>query len=250
MPARITQNQVTMAECVPEDLTFLDVYRENAWAQIIWNDPILEDVPEGEPTRGLRAQKAYMLRGLIEEMDEITGPDRVEPDYNRFGAIMLVEGNALMRPGVESPEAVTRHIKEFGDVSWYLANFLTLHYLDFQKVMPVGLLAWELDNVSQPRCTLESALEFEAMFPWKNLFSYSGKLIDAAKAVVPKPHDERILQERDLIIASGKFVLSMMHLAVARFDTTYEAILNGNRAKIDKRIQEGTVFDKSGGDDR
>lgn len=238
---------LSIAECIPDDLMFLTEYQEQARAQVVWDE-------ERTTIQGLNPF-AYMLKGLQEESAEITEDDRVEPDYNRLGSLILLEGTPLMS-GQETPSAVRRHIKEFGDVSWYLANFLYLFDIDLQFVVKPGRVAWHLNAISQPRSGPELRELVERNYSWA-LFS-STKLIEAAKGLSrevngrlwPKNRDERGLDEQQLVVESGKYVVSIMHVLANRFGISYEQVLQGNRQKLDTRISNGTIFEKSGGDDR
>jgi hypothetical protein len=247
----LNQNSVTMAECLPTDFVFMDTYQAGAWQQIKWDD-------NHNTIKGLQPV-GYMLKGLNEELDEITGPDKMEPGYSRLGALMMIEGNGILQAGMETPSAVTRHLKEFGDSSWYLANYLTIFGIQFSRVIEPGKVAWHLDNISQPRQTEADALESEKQHPWANLFHYAHSLTKAASGptkimqdgtVIRKHRDERLTDEKNLIVASGRFVLAMSHVLRARYDISYEEVLDRNHSKLEKRIADGTVFDKSGGDDR
>ena len=166
--------------------------------------------------------------------------------------------NPSLHPGVETPTAVKRHLKEFGDISWYFANFLTSFGINFERVIEPGLLGWRLDNISSPRCDEEFALLIESDLPWLKFAAYGGALIEAAKNLTfevdghvrPKYRDIRSAEEQQLVVASGKFLLSIIHILKARFNTSYETVLDVNKAKLEKRIVDGTIFDKTGGDDR
>ncbi len=240
-----------MRECLPEDLTFLDNYQQNAWEQIVW------DSPERITIQGLQPE-AYMLKGLQEEIVELIEPDRDEPDYRRLGAIIMHKDNEALQPGLVTPSAVTRHLKEFGDVSWYLANYLDCFNIPFERTAPVGILSWQLDAASKTRGTEDEHLELQSVLPWVYLFGSSAQLSSAANEmvrtvqghVVRKPRDERIRDEQELLVAAGRFVVSMMHVLSTRFNITYEQVLMINKDKIEKRIKEGTVFDKPLGEDR
>lgn len=240
-----------MVECIPSDTSFLSQYQENARQQIIW------DSPEHASIRGLQPE-AYMFKGLQEELGEVYGPDRNEGGYKRLGALAMSPENKLLLPGETTDSAVERHLKEFGDVSWYLANYLGLFGISFERSVPVGLLARRLDAASQTRSSEAGHAMIESALPWVFMLSSSSELLDAAKSLlrsvngqlVRLPRDERIQTEQKLLIASGKFVVSMIHLLCTRFSTTYEQVLTGNQEKLAIRIEEGTIFDKTGGDDR
>jgi len=248
----LAHRRASIVECLPNDLTFLDEYQQNAWEVIVWDNSSQTTI------QGLLPE-AYMLRGLEEEITEITGPDRDEPGYRRIGALIMASDNEMLQPSEVTASAVKRHIKEFGDVSWYLANYLNLFYIPFRRTVPVGKLAWQLDTESQTRATEVEALEIQSHLPWMGLLGSSHLLLSAAKGMVRtvdsnivrrKPRDERITDEQRLLVASGKFVVSMIHVLSTRFDTTYEQVLQDNRAKLEKRIREVSIFDKTGGDDR
>lgn len=244
MPEILGNYELTIEESQPVSYRFLEEYQDQAYEQIAW------DGAQGGTIRGLQPRD-YMLKGLLEELNEMCiDEDRSEPAYSRFGALLLMDGNERTQPGIATPTSVERHLKEFGDVSWYLSNYLTLHGIRYDKVIPAGLLAWKLDRISQPRCSEDFSLELEKKMPWIKLVSSVDELQKAAQAVSGVPRDERIQPEKQLVIASGKCVTSMIHVARTRFGVDYQAILEGNRAKLEKRMLNGTLFDKTGGDDR
>lgn len=241
----LCHREMTMLECIPQDISFLATYQENAFNQILWDN---------QPGRTIKGSppKVYMLSGLKEEINELLiDEDRTEPAYKRLGALLLLNDSPnLIESGAATETALHRHLKEFGDVSWYLANYLTLFGLKFDQAVNVGKEGWNLDNVSQPRSTAEFSEEIERKFPFFKLLGYATELLEVAEDISDVRRDERLKLEQKLIIASGKFVLSMMHVAASRFGVTYESILDGNRSKLEKRKIDGTIFDKQGGDDR
>lgn len=241
----LRHREMTMLECIPEDTRFLTTFQENAFNQIVWDDQP-GGVIKGSPPI------VYMLSGLKEEINELLiDEDRTESAYKRLGALLLLNDSPnLIESGVATETALNRHLKEFGDVSWYLANYLTLFGIKFDQAVNVGKEGWNLDNISQPRSTAEFSNEIERKFPFFKLFGYSTELLEVAEDISGVRRDERLKLEQKLIIASGKFVLSMIHVAESRFGVTYESILDGNKSKLDKRINDGTIFDKQGGDDR
>lgn len=241
----------TMTECLPDNFDFLNAYQDTVQAQIKWDS-------DGSNTIRGKNITRYMYDGLVEELDEITGEDRVEPDYNRLGAIIMLGEGKQLQPGIVTPAATVRHLKEFGDVSWYLANYLSLFDIPFDRIIEPGIVAWRLENISNPRSNESFAQKVEAEFPWVKFTNYREQLeVAALDVTMPvgdtlrrKPRDERALQEAALVVSAGKFVLSMIHILGSRFQISYEDVLVRNTDKINKRIREGTVFDKSGGDDR
>lgn len=235
-----TPATLTALECVPKNVLFVDTYQQNTWNQIVWDD-------NKRTIRG-KEPRQYLYDGLIEESIETYGEDRVNQDYNRLGALTLLPN--IFIPDSVTDVAVTRHTKEFGDVSWYLSNFLAYHSLEFSHAVAVGKTAWQLDILASPRGDSDLHRLIETEFPWVKYVGYLQETNQAAKDLLALRRDERIQQEKALLIAAGKLVVSMMHLAVVRFNTTYADILDQNKTKLQKRIAEGTVFDKSGGDDR
>ena len=235
-----------MEECLPDSFGFLDTYQKTAWGQILW-----EQAETGESLGRIKGKlpKQYMLDGLDEEINEaLVDQDKTEPGYNRFGA--LVQIAPQFSAGDITTTAIERHLKEFGDISWYMANFLRLHGITFSRVITPGVAAWELDRVNQPRANRDFALFLEKSMPWINLAACASQLKTAAHGVMGVPRDERIIPEQSLFVASGKFTLSMMHIVQTLFGTTYEAVLASNTEKLEGRIARGVVFDKEGGDDR
>jgi len=239
----IANRGLLLEECLPADWSFLETYRENAFNQIAWDE-------DGVTIRG-KIPRHYMRDGLQEEMSELLhDTDRVEPAYRRLGALMMLEDNPELQAGIVTPTAKERHLKEFGDVSWYLANYITLFHFDYPKVIDAGLAAWELDRVASPRADREAVITMERTMPWFHFMGYAQELRSAADSIVDARRDGRMSQEKALIVAAGKFTLAMIHMAANRFNADYETILAGNHAKIAKRTAEGTLFDKTGGDDR
>jgi len=252
-PERVlTQQSLVIVEAIPADLGFLDEYQQNAASQITRDE-------NGHTIRG-KHPLAHMYDGLVEELGEITGPDKVEPDYNRLRALLLIDKDAEdFRAAKATPTAIERQLKEFGDVSWYLANFLDWLDIKLSFVVEPGMVAWHLEDISNPRGSEEFSHLVDSLFPWQKFLSATGSLRTAAEAVTqvlpsgrrfPKHRDERGLAEKALVVASGKFVVSSIHMLRARYDVSYEEVLDMNRRKIEQRIANNTVFDKAGGDDR
>jgi hypothetical protein len=241
---RLHDRGLLLSERLPEEFSFLDNYQRAV------QDLIVYDSAGTSTIRGLSAAH-YMLRGIEEETQELMmGDERIEPGYSRMGGLLLLAGNPKAQPGLETPTAVQRHIKEFGDISWYLANYLTLFGISYSHAVTAGTLAWELDKIASPRADLESLNNVERRWPWISLFGYEKELLDTCRHIVDLRYNDRYKAEKDLIIASGKFTLAMIHIAANRFDISFQAILEGNIAKITKRRRDGTVFDKSLGEDR
>lgn len=232
---------LSMAECLPERFDFLDEYQSHSFAQIRWDD----NDAAGITIRG-KAPKQYMYDGLHEELTELLNEeDRVEP-YNRLKVLL----SPVLAAETVSSTAVARHVKEFGDVSWYLANFLKLYDISFAHVAQVGEQAWTLDVESSPRANVAFHTEIERRFPFVKLYGYAHELTSVADRILPKRQDDRVIEEQRLVVAAGKFTLSMIHVVTTQFDTTYQEVLEGNKAKLARRIKDGTIFEKSGGDDR
>lgn len=246
----LRQGALPLEECLPKELSFLDNYQQTTSQQIVY---------DGESHNIIRGKTKiqYMLDGLKEEIGELVEPDRVEPNYSRIGALILMDDCNII-PGSITESAVNRHIKEFGDVSWYLSNYLTIFNISLSSVIKPGVAAIYLDEISNPRSNPAKSKEITDEYPWLKLLGYAGELTSAATNITrnidgkifPKKYDERLSEEKSLVIASGKFIISMMHMAKARFNLSYQDILEGNQKKINKRIENGTVFDKTGGDDR
>jgi len=241
-----------MIESLPSTFTFLDEYQRNA------RDQVIADPPNHHLVQGLQPE-AYMQRGLDEEINEmIIDLDQIEPGYSRFGALWLLEGNDKLQPGEVTATAVERHLKEFGDASWYLANFLDCFRIPFSSVVPVGMVAWNLDEMSNPRGGLELGLMIERDFPHLKLLEYASELQIASHSLlrevqgvlVRKHIDDRLGDEKRLVISAGKFTLAMIHVLASRFGISYKEVLETNKQKLERRMREGTVFDHAGGDDR
>jgi len=189
----------------------------------------------------------YMHDGIVEETHEPWDADRFNPGYNRMGSLLRELGEAGQGdffPGDASGTAIELHQKEFGDISWYLANRLALNGIVLSAAVERGKRAYETHGES-----FEPGFHavFEDTFPALMYMAYSSDLIRASEAVIARPSDETIehLAER-----AGILIMMMSQLVEARLDTPYEAILQQNIDKIKKRMAEGTVFDKSGGDAR
>ena len=259
-PPLLHDKQLLIAETLPEDWGFLDTYQQ--WAA----DSVVRD-PNGITIRG-KQPLAYMLAGLDEEATEVLfDVDRVEPGYNRLGALAMIKaGDSRMDGGHVTETAVGRHRKEFGDVAWYATNTLTLCGLRYSQTIIPGLAAIRLKqaaNIATGRGTAEfhDYIERHAA----GIFLYPGAISQlrvAAHALARpasgrlpadtflKRRDERGPEEERLIIAIGTYTILAQHVLRTRFDTTYKNILEGNIAKLSKRRENDVLFDKTGGDDR
>ncbi len=246
---QIHDGHASIAETVPADLTFMDEYQATVHSMVVFDD--------GHATIRGKNPVRYHHDGILEEIDEITGGDMIETGYFRLGALVSLQDTALIAQA-ESPTAIARHLKEFGDVSWYLANFLQWFGIDFSFVVEPGLQARTLDTISNPRSTPEGYEQAERLVCWPMFLASLGRLASATKGMmrdvgghlIQKHREDRLKDEQELVIASGLFVISAMHTLRNRFDVDYEYVLQQNVAKINQRISEGTVFDKRGGDDR
>lgn len=228
-------------ECQPRDRGVLDDYQRTVFSQIVWD-------PNGTTIQGYPPE-VYMYFGIKEESGETWGEDRLHPDYSRLRGLIETDGVALAGgPQPPAPElAIELHRKEFGDVSWYLANFLALNGAGLADTLDAGVLAWQEDVRAQPRSTPEFSEYIDRRVPWAKFVSYLGAPEKAAMEVMANPSAETIQKLQGVF---GKFILSMALVTQTRLGTTYQAILSGNIAKVQRRIVDGTVFDKSGGDAR
>ncbi|MEO5627940.1 MAG: hypothetical protein ABIQ89_03555 [Candidatus Saccharimonadales bacterium] len=232
-----------MLECKPTDLALLDQYQRIVLSQIQFDE-------DGQHIQGYDPE-VYMYLGFREEIEETFGEDRHNPGYRRLGALLSIPlpegGNVKTIPGDASPQAVDFHLKEFGDVSWYLANFLNIYGISMSEAVTQGEIAWDHDNQTSPKCDAEFSVQTERVFPLLKYAGYMHELTGAFENVLRSATDETVAK---LQPSAGKFVLSMAHILGSRLGASYEEILAGNIAKIEKRIADGTVFDKSGGDAR
>lgn len=221
------------------DLDTLDDY------QLMVREQVSFDAEDGT-IRGKQPLQ-YMHDGIVEETHEPWDKDRFNPGYSRMGSLLreLGEtGQGDFFPGDMSGTAIELHRKEFGDISWYLANRLALNGIVMSAAVERGITA-------RAREGLDFEPGFHAVFedwsPGLMYMAYSSELVRASEAALSEPSDEVI---EALAEKAGILILMMSQLVSERLDTSYEAILNQNIAKIKKRIADDTVFDKSGGDAR
>ena len=221
------------------DLDALDDYQLRVWAQAN-REPLGWDVKGKTPA-------AYMHDGLVEETSEPWDADRVNPGYNRMGSLLREIGQAGQGnffPGEITSSAIELHQKEFGDVSWYLMNRLALDGIVASGAVERGIHAYRTHAE-------EFAPGFHAFFedalPGMMYMAYSSDAVFASEAAMKEPNDATI---EKLAEKAGVLIMMMSELVQARLDTTYEEVLAQNIAKIEKRIANNTVFDKTGGDAR
>lgn len=227
-------------ECSPTDLAMLDRYQATVAMQVQLDD-------DGENVLGFPLE-AYLHLGLREELDETWGPDRLNPSYRRLGALVTAETSThLLMSGEATDLALELHRKEFGDVSWYLANLLSYYGVSISEAVAKGIEAYEIEINSQPRCGPDFCIEVERIFPFFNYAGYMSQLEEAAFEVMRSTTAATIDAFSQ---TAGKFILVMSHIVQARLGDTYEAVLQGNIDKVNRRIREGTVFDKTLGDIR
>jgi NTP pyrophosphatase (non-canonical NTP hydrolase) len=244
MTTELTSERPSILECAPANLQVLDDYQTMVGAQASYdeNGVTIQDYPP----------EIYMYLGLLEELSETIERDRRSPDYHRFRAVLgdFVQLQPVAEekfPLVMSEEAIALHHKEFGDVSWYLANFLSLHGITMSEAVAAGEVGVNDDRNNHPKCDEEFSVYVERVFPLATYAAYWKELVDAATDVLKAENPENTTQLR---CVAGKFILSMAHMLQSELGTTYEEVLQGNIAKIQKRLADGTVFDKTGGDVR
>lgn len=253
--------QLRIAETLPNNWDFLDDYQAEATAMAARD--------EGGTTIKGKQPLAYILTSLDEEAHEVIwDQDKIEPGYNRWGSLALfgVDNGPLNNPGEVTATALNRHLKEFGDVAWYLVNLLSLCGLRYSASIEPGLGAIRLKqsaSIATGRNNPEGHEYIERNAAGMFLFpAYLGELTSAAHGLARpksgempgdtylKRRDERALEEERLITAAGQYTIVAHHLLVNRFASSYQSALEGNIAKLTKRISDGSIFDKSGGDDR
>jgi len=186
-----------------------------------------------------------MHDGLREELQEIWDEDRVYRDYSRFGSLHReLQG---LSPGVESPGAIELHQKEFGDVSWYLANRLSLQGVPFSRAVVMGQHAHAEYAGSITTCSPAFIAEAQDRLPAIFFAHLSHQMLTASVEAIKRPTQPNI---ESLGAAAGQLVLSMSQIVSVRLGVNYTFILDQNIAKIRRRIENKTVFDKTGGDIR
>lgn len=233
-----------MLECMPDNPEQLDEYQARVAQQIHFDD-------NGVTIQGYPAE-IYMYLGLLEEIDETWQGDHLHPEYNRLrtllgGSLLVQDELDKTIPSLVSDLALQLHRKELGDISWYLANLLNIYGISLCDAVVAGEAARIADRNSQPKCDEAFCLEVEQTFPFFYYAGYMSQLEHATEEVLKADEPEN---RENLRKVAGKFILSMAQVAKVLLDTTYEDILRGNIVKIDKRITDGTVFDKTGGDTR
>ena len=86
--------------------------------------------------------------------------------------------------------------------------------------------------------------------PWIAYTAHTTRLTRAVDAMLSLAQEDQLGAIQELTTSVELALLSIRHLIKARFNTDYETVLTANLAKIHRRTQQGTIFDKSGGDDR
>ncbi len=224
-----------MFEAMPTDLELLDTYQGTVRQQISYD--------EGARTVRGYPPEVYMYLGIREELRETWDADQHHPHYNRLGALLLMPGGSdKAMPGEVTAKAIDDHRNEFGDVSWYLANLLGQYGVQMSTAVRAGVVARETEVNNQPKCAPEFCVEVERQFPFFDYLGYLQEMNHSIECVLRADTPEAIEILRD---TAGVFILSMSLVATNRLDTTYQAILDANIAKIDCRIAEGTIYDKS-----
>jgi hypothetical protein len=215
----------------------LDQYQETVLSQIKYDE-------NGQTIKGIEPLE-YMHAGITEELFEPWEPERVYTDYDRLGS--LLREMPHFSPGVVSEGALELHKKEFGDISWYMANRLSLQGIKLSTTITAGKAYHQHKIHDAKTASPEFIIDFEERFPALSFATSSYELETASRAAIDTPTQDTLDYLR---ATSGQLILSMCHVILNRFDTHYEIILEQNIAKINKRIKDGTIFDKSGGDAR
>ena len=93
------------------------MYQDAVVAQVQTDTPELWPLGPIEGT----SPAVYMATGAWEEWGETLERDQTNPGYHRLAKLVLPSDVSYP---FDEPHAIDRHVKEFGDLSWYVANIL------------------------------------------------------------------------------------------------------------------------------
>ena len=144
---------INMEDALPADLSYIDTYQQAAWHSIVWDS----DTQKSATINGLPLRQ-YMRNGIHEELQEITAVDTIEPAYDRRCALALYQ---TTQSEYETETAVNSHIYEFGDVSWYITNFMSSFHLPLHNSLVSARQNWPTETVvaTIENCTHELQME-------------------------------------------------------------------------------------------
>lgn len=246
---------------VPSGLEYLDQYQQAALDIIVWD--------ENSRTLKGRTPEQYMYDGFVEETLETLTPNDHSVSYHRFGA--LARGSDPTQPlaqaGIIDKKSVELHQKEFGDVSWYVANFLSCANVQFSQAVIMGLEADNIRARNLPKCNEQFHFEVAEVWPVapylgnihefdiaaKNFIAAKQEMqnpSDMAVRIGSKPHPTTVREAIDVAVTGGLLVNSIAKLVMATFDINYQTILDQNIEKLHGRAERGTIISDIGGDDR
>jgi hypothetical protein len=185
-----------------------------------------------ETIRG-RDAEAYLHDGVVEEFGETFEVD--DTDYDR--------GAALRRPQWEdrlpsTDERVLLHAKEFGDLSWYTTNLLTVRGMRLTGAIgvPGFLNVRQLDRVAFGYAAMYAPLFTD---PAKFYFDSAEQLIDHSRQLLNRHNQDNAAQ---FYHSAGRVVVAMSALLQLRLDTSWAAVTLGNLAKVEGRHRKGNIF--------
>ncbi len=234
------------------DFTFLDEYQQQAAAQVQYDTSTLV-TPTGETTPSIYdyPPEVYHYVGVREEFGETMGEDERNPDYNRMGMLMIagVVGANVELPtdtsintGRITEEAIALHVKEFGDVSWHMANFL--HIFDISMAEAVRLAIDERQRVLEASARDTGVESFrrsvEETIPFFDYWTKSSRFLTVAEAALREGAAPHIRSH--LALRAGEMILYAANLVEVKFGVSYAQLLSHNIDKVNARILRGTVF--------
>lgn len=216
-----------------------------------YNDRVLSTMVFDSNGRTLRGQDpfVYMHAGIKEELHELWQSDTLNGDYSRLG-MLLGAGTQIKSLGVAgtvTEQAAELHQKEFGDVSWYMSYRLRSHDISMSDTIDPAIELRTVDALNMPGCCPELLDHMENMFPGAMLLGY-GQAFEQASYEALDDHSIKNLDR--LSATAGRLILSMNQFLHVAFDSSYEAVLEQNIAKLLRRKAAGTIHDLSGGDTR
>lgn len=226
-------------EARPDGLT-ADMYQDAVVAQVLVDTP--DTWPLG-PIEGV-PPSVYMTMGVWEECAETMQPDDINPGYNRMAKLVLPTGVPYLS---DEAKASSRHLKEFGDLSWYVANILASYRIRLSDILP-GETLQQTDEAARAEAQSHGGLHWHMpghayVFSAINFLESMGDMCDKLE---PGDVTEFLRRRDNLAQRAGQLLLSVSVVAQTKFGIGLADVLYQNLLKVEARAATGTTLHSSG----
>lgn len=219
----------------PNDLT-VDMYQNAVVAQVV------TDMPELWPLGSIEGLSpvVYMANGAREEYEETLQRDQLNPGYHRLAKLGLPRDTVY---AFEDESSAARHLKEFGDLSWYVANILASHHIRLSEILPDPQVR-VVDELARSQDGMTWHLPgHNYIFHAKNFLAALGEMHQPLN-----PGDVGQFAKRRQLLGkrAAGLLVSISVVAQAKFGASLAEVLYSNLKKVERRVSTGTVLNASG----